>query len=87
MPVPVPVPVGVGVSVLLTQGILGDALHILASKEIKLSAVQRYNKALAGEEIADDEELQVAGKDAAVRVAAKVLHHLFSVSVWLWLPC
>ena len=29
-----------------SEGVLADALHILASKEIKLSAVQRYNKVL-----------------------------------------
>jgi len=53
------------------EGVLGDALHMMASKEIKLSAVQRYNKALAGEEVPDDEEFASGGKDAGIKAAAK----------------
>ena len=65
------------------EGLLADALHVLASKEIKLSAVQRYTRALAGEELPDDDEALAGGKDAAVKAAAKgkLLSHVVKRNV------
>ena len=48
------------------QDVLDDALHILSSKEIKLSAAQRFGGANAGDDCADDE----GGGGAATAVAA-----------------
>jgi len=56
-----------------SEDVLSDALYVLASKEIKLSAVQRYNKAVTGEDdLPDDDDVLAGGKDAAVKAAAKV---------------
>ena len=53
--------------------VLDDALHVLASKEIKLSAAQRFGSAAAGggDEAADDDGGGGAGGPAAANAAAK----------------
>jgi hypothetical protein len=45
--------------------------------------VQRYNKALAGEDVPDEEEMLAGGKDAAVKAAAKgkLLSHVVKRNV------
>jgi condensin-2 complex subunit D3 len=52
-----------------SEDVLDDALFILASKEIKLSAVQRFAHASGGEENGDDDA--PAAGSAAINAAAK----------------
>ena len=51
--------------------------------------VQRYNKAVAGEDVPDEEEVLAGGKDAAVKAAAKgkLLSHVVKRNVMQVVLC
>ncbi len=48
-----------------------------------MQQVQRYNKAVAGEDVPDEEEVLAGGKDAVVKAAAKgkLLSHVVKRNV------